>query len=226
LTMRKEDYENVWEGRCRPAVEGAIYFNEIAAADARITSIPHDGMLKTHVVFDLGFNDAMSIILAQKVASEIRVIHYIEGNQRTLPEYSAELKNLQLDGQPIQWGDVWLPHDGFAKRHQTGKSDADVLTQLGWTVRPVPNIAIEQGINRAREVFPRVYFTRERTKRIVECLKRYRRNVSIRTGEPGQPLHDEFSHGADCFRYLAIASDQFTNDNWAVKLEYPSLGVA
>jgi hypothetical protein len=69
-------------------------------------------------VWDLGFNDSMSIILAQKVASEVRIIHYIEGTQRTLADYSAELKALTLDGQPINWGNFYLPHDGFAKRHQ------------------------------------------------------------------------------------------------------------
>jgi phage terminase large subunit len=225
-TMKAEDYENVWEGKCKPAVEGAIYFDQMAKADGRIGSVPHDSMLKTHVFFDLGFNDAMTIILCQKAASEIRVIHYIEGNQRTLPEYSAELKSLTLDGQPIQWGDVYLPHDGYAKRHQTGKSDADVMMQLGWSVRPVSNISIEQGINRARELFPRIYFCKDRTQRLIECLKRYRRGINQSTNEPGAPVHDEYSHGADVFRYMAVMSDSLTNETWGGDLHYPNLGIA
>ncbi|TBN49172.1 PBSX family phage terminase large subunit [Pseudomonas sp. BGI-2] len=220
-TMKPEQYAHIWEGKCMPAVEGAIYFEQMSQAESRIGNVPHDGLLKTHVIFDLGWNDAMTIILAQKVAGEIRIVHYIEGHQRTLAEYSAELKGLQLDGQPINWGHVYLPHDGYAKRHQSGKSDAEVMGQLGWSVLPVPNMHVEQGINRVREVFPRTYFNRDRTARLVECLKRYRRQINQQTNEPGAPLHDEYSHGADVMRYLAIVTDQLSNDEWGGKLNYP-----
>ena len=149
----------------------------------------------------------------QRVASEVRIVHYIEGTQRTLADYSADLKALRLDGQPINWGYAWLPHDGFAKRHQSGKSDATVLGGLGWDVRRVPQTDVEAGIKRAREVFPRVWFNKERAARLIECLKRYRRHVSTTTGEPGKPMHDEFSHGADAYRYLAMCADDLTNDS-------------
>lgn len=213
-TMRQEEYAHIWEGKCKPAVEGAVYFDQMAQADKRIATVPHDGTLKTHAVWDLGFNDSMAIILVQKVSSEIRAIGYIEGTQRTLADYSAELKALRLDGQPVNWGTAYLPHDGFAKRHQTGRTDAQVLKQLGWRVEKVQNTDVEDGIRRAREVFPRVWFNKERTERLVECLKRYRRHVSQTTGEPGKPVHDEFSHGADAFRYLALCADDMTNDSY------------
>jgi phage terminase large subunit len=225
-TMKPESYAHIWEGKCMPAVEGAIYFEQMSQAESRIANVPHDGLLKTHVIFDLGWNDAMTIILAQKVAGEIRLIHYIEGHQRTLAEYSAELKGLTLDGQPINWGNVYLPHDGYAKRHQSGKSDAEVMGQLGWTVMPVPNMHVETGINRVREVFPRTYFNRDRTGRLVECLKRYRRQINQQTNEPGAPLHDEYSHGADVMRYLAIVADQLSNDEWGGQLNYRKLNNA
>ena len=125
-TMKGEDYAHTWLGQCKPAVTGAIYFDSMSQSIAagRIRSVPHDGALKTHVIVDLGWNDATTMILAQVMASEVRVIHYIEGNQRTLADYSAELKGLRLDDQPMNWGNVWLPHDGFHMRQQTGKDDA------------------------------------------------------------------------------------------------------
>lgn len=227
-TMKAEDYAHIWEGKCKPAVEGAIYFDQMAQADKRIREVPHDPHLKTHAVWDLGFNDAMSIILAQKVASEIRIIHYIEGNQRTLADYSAELKALRLDNQPINWGSCFLPHDGFATRHQTGKTDAAILKGLGWEVKRTPQTDVEGGIKRAREIFSRVYFNKERAERLIECLKRYRRHVSSTTGEPGRPLHDEFSHGADAFRYLAMSADEMSNDSqegWDKPLKVSTKGI-
>ena len=230
-TMKTDDYMHTWMGQCKPAVDGAIYFDAMSAAMAagRICNVPHDASLKTHVIVDLGWNDATTVILAQKLASEIRIIHYIEGNQRTLADYSAELRALRLDDQPMNWGDVWLPHDGFHIRHQTGKDDAAVMRGLGWSVAPKEGLtmtSINNGINRAREVFPRVYFHQARTERLVECLKRYRWNISQKTGEAANPLHDEYSHGADAFRYLALASESLSNEAWGEKLNYPNYNFA
>lgn len=218
-TMKPDDYRHTWLGQCKPAVEGAIYFDAMSQSIAgnRIRAVPHDGALKTHVVFDLGMADSMTLILVQRVASEIRIIHYIEGNQRILADYSAELRALRLDDQPMNWGQVWLPHDGFHKRHQTGKDDRQVMEGLGWSVEPVPNIEVNSGIDRAREVFPRVYFDKDRTTRLVECLKRYRWNISQKTGQAQHPLHDEFSHGADAFRYMALVADSMSNATGTVK---------
>jgi hypothetical protein len=69
---------------------------------------------------------------------------------------------------------------------------------LGWSVAPKEGLtqtSIINGINRSREVFPRIYFNKTRTERLVECLKRYRWNISQKTGEAQAPLHDEYSHG-------------------------------
>lgn len=227
-TMRAEDYNHVWEGQCKPAVEGAIYFEAMSATvtGGRIRAVPHDGSLKTHIIFDLGMADSMTLILVQKVASEIRIIHYIEGTQRILADYSSELKSLRLDDQPMNWGNVYLPHDGFHTRHQTGKDDATVLRGLGWNVQAVPNSAVNTGIDRAREVFPRVYFHQERAARLIECLKRYRWNISQKTGEGAHPLHDQYSHGADAFRYLALVADDLRNEEWGGEIKYPKLSYA
>lgn len=227
-TMRAEDYNHVWEGQCKPAVEGAIYFEAMSATvnAGRIREVPHDASLKTHIIFDLGMADSMTLILVQKMASELRVIHYIEGTQRILADYSSELRSLRLDDQPMNWGNIYLPHDGFHTRHQTGKDDATVLRGLGWDVQPVPNTGVNTGIDRAREVFPRVYFHKTRTERLIECLKRYRWNISQKTGQGVTPLHDQYSHGADCFRYMALVSEQLSNDTWGDSLNYPAMSYA
>lgn len=219
-TMIDADYQHIWEGRCKPAVEGAIYFGEVASAEAagRFGRVPYDPMLKAHAIWDLGWNDSMSIIIAQRAASEIRIIDYIEDSHRPLPDYVT-----QLTGRGLNWGKDWLPHDGFAKRHQTGKSDSEVLEALGRSVERVENIEVEAGIRTARLVFPRIWFNLESegVKRLVECLKRYRRNVSAKTGEPGNPLHDEYSHGADAFRYLCLVADKLGNQSATVNIRIP-----
>jgi phage terminase large subunit len=148
----------------------------------------------------------MSIICVQR-GPEIRVIDYIEDSHRTLSDYIADLK-----GRPWNWGFDFLPHDGQAKDYKSGKSAEEIFRALGRSPRIVEKLDVESGIRAARLVFPRVYFDETRATRLVHCLKRYRRTISSTTNEPGAPLHDEFSHGADAFRYLAVAVDQMTNE--------------
>ena len=215
-TMTPHEYAHVWEGKCRPAVEGAIYANEIAAAEAegRITRIPYDSLLKAHTVWDLGFNDSMAIAITQRLASEIRIIDYIEDERRTIESYITDTERDSL-AQRVgwNWGNDYLPHDGFARRHQTGRSDADVLQSLNRHPLQVAGGDVEAGIRRARQIFPRVYFNNESpgVRLLSEHLRRYRRHINRQTQAAGAPVHDEHSHGADVFRYMAAVADDMQN---------------
>jgi phage terminase large subunit len=208
-----QDYDNVWEGKCRPAVEGAIFFEELSRMEKehRVCNVPYDPMLKAHVVVDLGFNDEMAIAVVQRHVSEVRVIHYLEGTQRTLSSYSAELKELRLN-----WGKVWLPYaDGFSKDYKTGKGSDEIFKALGWDVaskQEVSDLDIENGIKRCREVFPRVYVDQSNCAALIECWRRYRRHINKQTLTAGAPLHDRYSHGGDCTRYILTNVDSMTND--------------
>lgn len=227
VTMSEHEYRNVWEGECLPAVTGAIYFDEVATLERekRIREVPHDPLLKTHAIWDLGWNDSMSIIIAQRQGSELRVIEYIEDSHRTLADYVSDLKQKRYAGQPVNWGTDFLPHDGFSKDFKTGKSAEEILKALGRSVKPIPKMDVEGGIKAARSVFSRLYLDKDKTARLVECLKRYRRQINQTTNEPGAPLHDEYSHGADAFRYLALCADLMSNDDMGGPLNYQSLGI-
>ena len=208
-TVSPVDYENIWEGKCRSAVEGAIYATEVASAisDGRICPVPYNPRLKVHAVWDLGWNDSMSIILVQRHISSILIIDYIEDDHKTLDYYAAK-----LNGMPLNWGYDWLPHDGNTKDFKTGKSTAEILKQFGRKTKQTPNLTVEAGIKAARQTFAQCYFDKAKTTRLVECLKRYRRSVPTTTGEPGSPVHDEYSHGADAFRYLGVDADAMGNE--------------
>ena len=208
-----EDFAHIYLGECRPAVEGAIYYNEVAELknSGRLANVPYDPMLKVHVVCDLGFNDYMSLLLVQRLSSEIRIIRYIEDRQRDIPSYSQELNELKYN-----WGKVWLPHDARAKTlaassNPLGATAQDQFDKLGWRTEIVDNISIEQGIRKSREIFPRVAVDKTHASDLISRLGRYRRRVSA-SGQASTPLHDDESHGADGFRYLALIADQLDND--------------
>ena len=205
-----EDYQQIWEGKCRTSVSGAIYAMEIGEAirEGRICNVPYDPRLKAHAVWDLGWNDSMSIIIVQKLRSEMRIINYVEDSHKTLDWYVAELQKMNLN-----WGDDWLPHDGAHKDFKTGKSAQEILKSFGRNAKIVPNIGIENGIKSGRMMLKQTYLDKTKSARLVECLRRYRRSINQATQEAGAPVHDEFSHGADTFRYLSIVADSLTNEN-------------
>jgi phage terminase large subunit len=224
-----EKYLHVYGGQCRPAVEGAIYYKEVSKlrSEGRLHPVPYDPMLKVHVVCDLGYNDFMSLLLVQKLASEVRVIRYIEDRQRDIPSYSQELKDLKLN-----YGDIWLPHDARAATltsvsNPIGATAQEQFRNLGWSTQIVPNIPVEHGIQKTRSIFPRVHIDQGNASELLNRLGRYRRRVNSE-GQATLPVHDDESHGSDGFRYLSLVVDQFTNDaddGWGKKLKYDGRGI-
>ena len=224
-----QDYRNIWEGECRTVVAGAIYAREITemVEEGRIRPTPYDPRLPVHTIWDLGWNDAMSIIMVQKpTPSVLNVINYLEDSFKTYAEYVADLNALRY-----VWGTDWLPHDGVNKDPKSGKSAEQVLRGLGRKVKIIGRGDVEAGIRSARMMFPRVYMdntTRKRdtgflgAARLVDCLKRYARNVPVSTGEPATPIHNQYSHAADAWRGLATIVDQIRNDGDVVMEKLPA----
>ena len=215
-----DDYENVWEGKPRTVVAGAIYAREMTEAieSQRIRGVPYDPRLPVHTIWDLGWNDAMSIIMVQKpVPTVLNVINYIEDSFRTYAEFVADLNALGY-----VWGADWLPHDAENSNPQTGTNAKQTLRGLGRKVKIIPRSDPEARIRAARMLFPRAYIDNTERKRptgylggarLIECLKRYRRAVPTSTGEPAGPVHDEYSHAADAYGGLAEIVDQIRNES-------------
>lgn len=221
-TLRRDpdNYKNIWEGEPKRVAEGAIYRHEIEQLyeQKRVRNVPYDPLLKVHTVWDLGWNDAMSIGFVQRQGSEVRIIDHIKDSHRTLDWYVG-----QIEKRPYRWGTDYIPHDGKARNTQTGKSTEEALQAMQRRVEVLPALDVEEGIKAARLMFPRVYFDQDKTPQLLESLKRYQRAIHQTTREPLGPLHDQYSHDADMFRYIAMAVDRMSNDDWGGKLSYPKM---
>jgi phage terminase large subunit len=200
-TRPKWEYEWIWEGKCRPSVSGAVYPEEMANlyAEGRILDLPVDRSRPVYAIFDLGSSDATAIILCQRVLSRLMVVGYIENHHKAVDWYSSELRKTGYD-----IAELFLPHDG---KNDTinGPSPQRQFEDLGWRVTALPNQPVEHGIQTLRNAFPQLYIDRK-CQRLVECLRRYRRIIPSTTKHPSHPAHDEFSHGADAARYMALAA--------------------
>ena len=145
-------------------------------------------------------------------------------NGEGLPHYAKILKD-----KPYIYGQHFGPHDIQVREFGSGRTRWETAAALGITFQITPNVSFEDGIHAARVVFPTVYFDSEKCARGIECVSNYRWNYNERLGEFGStPVHDQFSHGSDAFRYLALDVDLMHNafGAWGGKLNYPKIGAA
>jgi len=197
-----EAYNNVWEGIPRQTVNGAIFAKEVTMADleGRICNVPYDASKPVHAVFDLGWADQTACWLLQFVGQETRLIRYFEDSQQTISYYMAKLQSFGY-----LYDTIWLPHDAKAKSLGTGKSIEEIVRATGMKVQILDRVPVNDSINAARTIFNKCYFDRQNTEEGLQCLRHYRYDVDPDTKMfSAKPLHDEYSHGADAFRYIGL----------------------
>lgn len=207
-----EEYSVVWDGNPRTVARGAIYTKEVLAMieSRRLRDVPYDPRLLVHTIWDLGWNDQTSVIFAQSLHSEVRVIDYEEESFLRPDEWAKKVRD-----KPYVYGSHNLPHDGGHERLEA--KGISLQTQLTPLLGMKPNVGkrqreVEDHIRAARMMWPRVYMDKTKCLRLMNCLKRFRRGIPTTTGEPGVPVKDEFRHGADAWGEMAMIVDKLTND--------------
>ena len=198
-----EAYNTVWEGLCRQTVDGAVFAREmqLAELEERITKVRYDPTKPVHAVFDLGWADSTSIWFVQFIAQEIRLIRYIEDNQQTISHYLATMQTFGY-----VYDTLWLPHDAQNKTlAANGRSIQEIVKNAGYKTKIIPRTSIADSINAARTLFRNCFFDRDNCYDGLQCLRHYRYEVDPDTKQFSKnPLHDQYSHGADAFRMIAL----------------------
>jgi phage terminase large subunit len=196
-------YNTVWEGICRQTVDGAVFARELQQADLenRITRVGYDPSKPVHAVFDLGWSDATAIWFVQFIGMETRLIRYIEDSQKTITDYLAKMQTFGY-----VYDTLWLPHDAENKTlAAAGRSIDQIVKSAGFKTKIIPRTPIVDSINAARTLFRNCWFDRENCHDGLQCLRHYRYEVDPETKQFSKnPLHDQYSHGADAFRMLGL----------------------
>jgi phage terminase large subunit len=201
--MTPEQYAQEFECAFDVPALGAIYANELGAArrEGRIGRVPYDAAVLVNTAWDLGIGDDTAIWFYQTVGREIHVIDYYANNGEPLPHYLSVLA-----GKPYNYGRHNVPHDAQGRELYTGKSIVDMSAAAGVRMHTLPRLDVEQGINAARVLFARVWMDEDGCGKGIEALMNYRWDYNSKLGEfKPTPVHDWASHGADAFRYLAVA---------------------
>ena len=200
----KREYPSTPSEAFEASVEGAYFATQMAAVrkQGRICRIPIIDA-PVYTTWDLGYDDAMSIIFWQDVGLERRAIDYEEHSGEGFGFYAKLLTD-----KGYNYSAHHMPHD--ADHHMltvaatTRRQEAQ---KAGITpIAVLDRIAREQdGIAASRAFLPQVYFDEERCDRLIQCLDNYRKEWDERLGVfKSTPRHDWASHGAKAFESAAI----------------------
>jgi phage terminase large subunit len=211
--MTQDEFDQEWFLSTDAAIQGAYYAKEMAKVktDGRITRVPVDPMLPVDTDWDLGVDDYMSITFSQSLRSgEVRIVDYYENTGEGFPHYIKVLNGTESGHEHRKayvYGKHHPPHDIAVREMSTGKSRKDIAAGLGLKFEePAAPLGLSDGIDATRLFLAKCWFSEDaRVSRLIECLRHYRKSYNQRLDQfTSTPVHDQFSHGADAFRTLAV----------------------
>ncbi|WP_318652027.1 terminase [Pseudomonas sp. PDM16] len=215
----KREYPSTPDEAFAQSVEGAYYAQQMLwlRKNGRITSkCKLTPALPVHTAWDLGMNDAMSIVFFQILGREVHIVDYLEDSGEGIEYYAIELKK-----KGYIYGKHFGPHDLAVREIGTGKSRYDVALKHGIRFEdPVPRISSHaEGIQAVRSFLPFCWFaettlddqaeapaetSRGGVDRLIDCLDSYRKEWDTKLGRyKDYPRHDWASHGAKAFETMA-----------------------
>jgi len=189
-------------------VEGSYYGRLLdqVRKDQRVGKVPYEPRSQVNTYWDIGYGDSTSIIFAQQVGTEFRIIDYYEAHGEGLSHYIKLLQN-----KPYVYGTHFFPHDAGSGSIQTGKTLQQVAAELGLRTTVLKRDDLEIGIEAARTLLNVCYFDEVRCVMLLKCLESYHKKFNDKMHcYSDTPVHDWSSHGADAFRYCAMARQSYS----------------
>lgn len=184
-------------------VEGSYYAKYIDKLrfKGQIGKVNYDPSYKVNTAWDIGVRDSTSIIFFQVVGTNIHIIDSYERSKEGLEHYVQV-----INSKPYQYSKHIGPHDLRVREFTSGIARIDKARQLGIQFTIADQLSIEDGIEAVRTALPKMYIDEKNCAGLIKALENYRQEYdSKKKVYKSQPLHDQFSHFADCMRYLAIS---------------------
>lgn len=172
---------------------------------------------------DIGRSDGTAIWFFQTLAREIRLIDYLAFRATHLDGQSAAHYAIKrIREKPYYVSRIILPNDAQITGYSASQSTYQVFAEAFPDVVLLDKAPVQQGIEMVRNLGPKLVFDLIPCERPqendmpggIESLLEYRRAWNKdRLDFSGEPIHDQFSHGADALRYGAM--EGFTPLEWA-----------
>jgi hypothetical protein len=191
------------------AIPGSVFgeWIEKARAEGRIGVVPIEWGVPVNTAWDLGRTDATAIWFFQVIFGDVRVVDYHEDNLRDIPHYVKILRE-KKEKHGWEYGTHYLPSD--AKAGHLSANDGTVHQQLvraeiGQVVRQPRHAGLQNEIQAARAMWPRVWMDEPRCRRGLDALTNYHYewNDEAKLFTP-KPEHDWSSHASTAFCLMGL----------------------
>lgn len=188
---------------------GNYYGNDIESLrnEGKITRVPYEPSLDVYTAWDLGYDDAMAIWFAQVHGKEMRLIDYIEENNKGMNYFIKQVKEREYI-----YEEHFAPHDIEVHELSDGITRKQKAEDLGMYFTTTAKLGIEDGREMVRNLLPQCWFDSVKCSEGIKALTHYKKKFDEKAQKYSDThVKDWAVHGADAFRYLAINSDSM---NW------------
>ena len=210
---RPESYEHIWNGDFITTMTGAYYASALTQAkeEGRIGFVAADPLLTHRIYCDIGGTganaDAFTMVIAQFVGAEIRILNCYESQGQPLATHLSWLRSKNYGPDRAQ---VWLPHDGATYDKVYSVSYDSAMKDAGFKVTVVPNQgkgAAMARIEETRRLFGSIRFNEATTESLRDALGFYHERRHEQRDVGLGPDHDWSSHFADAFGLMSVAHE-------------------
>lgn len=199
-------YLQEYECSFERGISGSFYGTYLDALKLRgqIGHVPWEPGLLTYTAWDIGVNDATSIIFFNVVGdgSVIRIIDCYSNNNLGLDHYAKILQD-----KPYKYGKHFAPHDIKVREWGGGAvTRYEKARQLGIEFTLVDQVGIIDGIENVWTHFNKFWIDAERCRSLINALENYRKEWDeMKQMYLPRPVKSWANHYADALRYLCMS---------------------
>lgn len=184
--------------------DGAYYgvqYRELIQKRNREREGLYDPNLLVNIAMDLGMNDDFVLVFFQRWRNEWRIIGEYQNSGEGIEHYVNYIANT---GYKI--GKVFGPHDLKVRDLSTGLTRLHRFRELGIRkIKALDRTPISEGIEAVRKLIPFIYIDKKCVY-LIKCFKNYSKEWDDKLKVwKDKPLHNEYSHGADGIRNMAMS---------------------
>jgi hypothetical protein len=223
----KREYPSTLGEALSVPMAGAIYAElmDDLRQKKRIQELTADRELPGYAFLDVGISDYLCGWLLQLAGRDILAPDYVTAAGENAAFAVAWLRQMERKHRIVILK-LFVPHDADKRAPGTGRTYVDDVVTAGWPRKDIvvvprtPDIWL--GINALRGLLPRFFFhatncgtqvktINETIPSGIECLDYYHKKLSSGEGQGvvyEEPVHDQYSHGADALRTFAEAHRQ------------------
>lgn len=216
----KREYPSTLDEALSVPMAGTIYGDLIDQLREKkhIQDFPPEKDFPAYTFWDIGMSDYGCVIMVQFVGRDILILDYVSRTGKNAAFYAGWIRGKERE-HGVTVRENFMPHDADQRSKGTGKTYVQDCQDAGLDhiriVHVTPDVWL--GINEVRSLMPRFYIhavnctanysDEEGTvPSALESLENYHKKEETSGGIiREEPVHDRYSHGADCFRCMGEA---------------------